>query len=85
MGAQEYHLRLKQPTPALSASRGGPFYLNPQPVSNLAALAHPSALSAGRFASLSNEKYATTTKTRIFFDDECDGDATRHLRPGLWA
>jgi hypothetical protein len=54
---------LKQPTPALWASLGGPLYLNPQPVSFLAALALPGllprvALLALRFRL---EKYAQHT------------------------
>src|SRR5260221_912769 len=55
--AQEYRLRLKQPAPTLSPSLGGPLYLNPQPVSFLAALALPGLLSRrSASASLSARK-----------------------------
>src|SRR5258706_4368132 len=60
--AQEYRLRLKQPAPTLSPSLGGPLYLNPQPVSFLAALALPSLLP--RVAPLSARKICPA----YFFD-----------------
>jgi len=63
--AQEYRLRLKQPAPTLSPRLGGPLYLNPQPVSFLAALALPGLLP--RVAPLTLrfrlEKYAQHTST----------------------
>src|ERR1700756_2933655 len=52
LSGQEYRLRLKQPAPTLSSSLGGPLYLNPHPVSFLAALA-PSGLLPRRSASAS--------------------------------
>jgi hypothetical protein len=68
--ARVYRLRLKQPAPTLSPSLGGPLYLNPQPVSFLAALALPGllprvALLALRFRF---EKYAQHT-----FSTETEG------------
>ena len=44
LSGQEYRLRLKQPAPTLSPRLVGPLYLNPQPVSFLAAPALPGRL-----------------------------------------
>ena len=69
--AQEYRLRLKQPAPALSPSLGGPLYLNPQPVSFLAALALPCLLPRValltlrfRFKKYAQHTFSTETERR---------------------
>jgi hypothetical protein len=69
--AQEYRLRLKQPAPTLSPSLGGPPYLNPQPVSFLAALALPGLLPRValltlrfRFKKYAQHTFSTETERR---------------------
>src|SRR5580704_12127807 len=68
--AQEYRLRLKQLAPTLSPRLGGPLYLNPQPVSFLAALALPGLLPRVallalrfRFKKYAQHTFATQNRT----------------------
>jgi hypothetical protein len=64
-------LRLKQPAPTLSPNLGGPLYLNPQPVSFLAALALPGLLPRVallalrfRFKKYAQHTFSTETERR---------------------